>query len=158
VTSPATTRPTNRANTSARRQEVLDTATTVFADKGIIATTVPRHQLVARILRQDEHHIRDLAGLDEVVRQRRAIRARVETVITTGITTGEFRTDCDPLVASMAYFDKVLGAYRHRKPIGNRTTAGSHTNSPIYPPGTPFVVTRDYAKSTALTYSAYICR
>lgn len=181
VTPTSTPRPT----TSARRQEILDAATTVFAEKGIVATTVrdiservgilsgslyhhftskeemiseilapvvksqvdgfdriaektddPREILrlliaaaiaqtaanprVARILQQDEHHIRDLVGLDEVVRQRRAIRARVETVIGNGIKAGQFRSDCDPRVTSMAYFDMVLGAYRHLKPIGRR--------------------------------------
>jgi TetR/AcrR family transcriptional regulator, cholesterol catabolism regulator len=168
---------------SARRQQILDTATSVFAEKGIIAATVRdiseragilsgslyhhfaskeemiaeiltpviRSQLdefdrivaehddpievlrlvvaaeiaqsaanpgVARILRQDEHHIRDFAGLDRVVRQRRAIRDRVESVITNGIDNGQFRLDCDPSVASMVLFDVVLGAYRHLKPTG----------------------------------------
>lgn len=76
---------------------------------------------VARILQQDEHHIRDIPGLDEVVRQRRANRARVETLIERGIAAGQFRSDCDPRITSMAYFDMVLGAYRHLKPIGTRT-------------------------------------
>ena len=175
-----------RPNTKARRQEILDTATTVFAEKGIVATTVrdiseragilsgslyhhftskeemiseilapavqaqvdgfdrivattddPKEILrlliagaiaqtaanprVARILQQDEHHIRDLAGLDEVVRQRRANRTRIETVIERGVKTGQFRSDCDSRITSMAYFDMVLGAYRHLEPIGTRT-------------------------------------
>jgi AcrR family transcriptional regulator len=136
-----------RANPSARRQQILDTATALFAEKGIVATTVrdvseqagilsgslyhhfaskdemiaqvvapvitaqidefdrivsqtsdPTEILrrviaaeiaqsavnpgVARILQQDEHHIRDFAGLDEVVTQRRSIRVRVESVPT----------------------------------------------------------------------------
>jgi TetR/AcrR family transcriptional regulator, cholesterol catabolism regulator len=184
VTLPASTRPSTRA----RRQEILDIATTVFAEKGIVATSMrdiservgifagslyhhfaskeemiseilapvvasqfdgfhrivastddPREVLrlliaaaiaqtatnpaVARILRQDEHHIRDLAGLDEVVQQRRALRSGVETVIEAGIRAGQFRSDCDPRVTSMAYFDMVLGAYRHLTPIGNLNTS-----------------------------------
>ncbi len=169
-----------------RRQEILDIAMTVFAEKGIIATTVrdiseragilsgslyhhfaskeemisqilapvvksqvdgfdrivgttddPREILrlliaaaiaqtaanpgVARILQQDEHHIRELAGLDEVVNLRRAMRARVETVIEDGIKAGQFRSQCDSRIAATAYFGMVLGAYRHVKPMGNRS-------------------------------------
>jgi TetR/AcrR family transcriptional regulator, cholesterol catabolism regulator len=172
-----------RANPSARRQQILDTATALFAEKGIVATTVrdvseqagilsgslyhhfaskdemiaqvvapvitaqidefdrivsqtsdPTEILrrviaaeiaqsavnpgVARILQQDEHHIRDFAGLDEVVTQRRSIRVRVESVIANGITTGQFRSDCDPRVATMALFHVTLGAYRLLKPLG----------------------------------------
>jgi TetR/AcrR family transcriptional regulator, cholesterol catabolism regulator len=172
-----------RANPSARRQQILDTATALFAEKGIVATTVrdvseqagilsgslyhhfaskdemiaqviapvitaqidefdrivsqtsdPTEILrrviaaeiaqsasnpgVARILQQDEHHIRDFAGLDQVVTQRRAIRVRVESVITRGIATGQFRADCDPRVATMALFHVTLGAYRLLKPLG----------------------------------------
>ena len=183
VTPAVTARRTVRANGSPRRREILDTASAVFAEKGIMAATIrdiseragilsgslyhhfsskeemiaeilvpvvkaqvdaydrimavtddPTEILrrgiavaiaqtvanpnVARILQQDEHHIRDLPGLDEVVRQRRAIRSRIEAVIENGITTGEFRGDQDPRVTSMALFDVVLGAYRHLEPLG----------------------------------------
>ena len=186
ATPTVTERSTTRGNASVRRQEILDTATAVFAEKGIVGTTVrdiseragilsgslyhhfaskeemiaeilapvvqsqvdafdrivaqtddPTEILrrgiaaaiaqtaanpeVARILQQDEHHIRDLPGLDEVVRQRRAIRDRIEAVIDNGITTGQFRSDADPRVTSMAIFDVVLGAYRHLNPIGRHT-------------------------------------
>lgn len=168
---------------SARRQEILDTATAVFAEKGILAATVrdiseragilsgslyhhftskeemvaevltpvlraqldafdrivtdhdnpveilrlviaaevaqsAETPLVARILRQDEHHIAALTGLDDVVRQRRAIRARVESVVTAGVRLGEFRSDCDPAVTSLALFDLTLSAHRHLRPLG----------------------------------------
>jgi TetR/AcrR family transcriptional regulator, cholesterol catabolism regulator len=176
---PAATRPSS----SARRQQILDTATSVFAEKGIIAATVRdiseragilsgslyhhfaskeemiveilapvikaqveefdrivaqlddpteilRHVIaselaqsasnpgVARILQQDEHHIRGFAGLDEVVLHRRAIRTRVESVIANGISVGQFRPDCDPRVAVMAVFNVTLGAHRQLKPFG----------------------------------------
>jgi TetR/AcrR family transcriptional regulator, cholesterol catabolism regulator len=187
VTSAATT-PTIQSlaakpNSSARRQQILDTATSVFAEKGILAATVrdiseqagilsgslyhhfaskaemiaeilapviksqvnefdrivalhddPTEILrqviaselaesaanpgVARILQQDEHHIRGFAGLEEVVAHRRAIRARVESVIASGIEAGQFRSDCDPRVATMALFNVTLGAYRQLKPLG----------------------------------------
>ncbi len=172
-----------KPTSSARRQQILDTATSVFAEKGIIAATVrdiseragilsgslyhhfsskaemiaeilapviksqvdefdrivgqhndPTEILrqviaselaqsaanpgVAQILQQDEHHIRGFAGLDEVVAHRRAIRARVESVITTGIRAGHFRSDCDPQVATMALFNITLGAHRQLKPLG----------------------------------------
>jgi TetR/AcrR family transcriptional regulator, cholesterol catabolism regulator len=168
---------------SARRDQILDTATSVFAEKGIIAATVrdiseragilsgslyhhfaskaeiivdilapvirarveefdrivERHKdpteilrlviaaeiaqsatepRVARILRQDEHHISVFDGLDEVVAERRAIRARIESVLTNGITVGQFRADCNPGLTALALFDVTLGAYRHLKPIG----------------------------------------
>ena len=176
-----------RTNSSARRQHLLDTATSVFAEKGIIAATVrdiseqagilsgslyhhfaskeemiaeilapviksqveefdrivaqhddPTEILrqviaselaqsaanpgVARILQQDEHHIRGFTGLDEVVAHRRAIRARVESVITNGIKAGQFRSDCDPRVAVMALFNITLGAHRQLKPLGPYST------------------------------------
>lgn len=176
-----------RTNSSARRQQILDTATSVFAEKGIIAATVrdiseqagilsgslyhhfaskeemiaeilapviksqveefdrivaqhddPTEILrqviaselaqsaanpgVARILQQDEHHIRGFTGLDEVVAHRRAIRARVESVITNGIKAGQFRSDCDPRVAVMALFNITLGAHRQLKPLGPYST------------------------------------
>lgn len=178
-----TTPPTTRANAS-RRQLILDTATTVFAEKGIVATTVRdiserygiqsgslyhhfkskeemiaeilvpivRSQVetfdrivaqsndpveilsraiaaavaqtaanpeVARILQHNENQIRDYPGLDEVVRQRSEIRERIERVIADGISTGQFRPDIDPRVATMILVDGVLGAYRHLTPIGN---------------------------------------
>jgi TetR/AcrR family transcriptional regulator, cholesterol catabolism regulator len=177
----------NRVVASARRQEILDTATAVFAEKGILAATVreiseragilsgslyhhfaskeemiteillpvvrsqidefdrivaqhtdptevlrlviaaevaqsARAPQVARILRQDEHHISVVAGLDEVVQERRAIRARVESVITSGINAGQFRSDCDPRLTSLALFDLTLGAYRHLQPFGRYST------------------------------------
>jgi TetR/AcrR family transcriptional regulator, cholesterol catabolism regulator len=183
----ATTPSAVRAGTSSRRQEILDVATAVFAEKGILAATVrdiseragilsgslyhhfaskeamiaevlapvlgaqieeldrivveqdnpveilrlviaaeveqsARTPLVARILRQDEHHIASLPGLDDVVRQRREIRARVESVITDGINAGHFRSDCDPAVTSLALFDLTLSAYRHLKPLGRYRT------------------------------------
>jgi TetR/AcrR family transcriptional regulator, cholesterol catabolism regulator len=167
-----------------RRQEILDAATTVFAAKGIVATTVrdisdrcgihsgslyhhfkskeemiaeilvpvvssllaafdhiatqtddPVEILsrgiaaavtqtdanadVARILQQNEQQIRDYPGLDEVVRQRRSMRQRIEQAITDGISSGKFRVDVDPRVASMMLFDSVLGAYRHLEPMGS---------------------------------------
>jgi TetR/AcrR family transcriptional regulator, cholesterol catabolism regulator len=173
---------------TARRQEILDTATAVFAEKGILAATVrdiseragilsgslyhhfaskeemivsilapvikaqvdefdqivaevddPTEVLrrviaveiaqsavnprVARILQQDEQHIRELAGLDEVVQHRRAIRSRVEAVIANGVKAGQFRDDVDPRVAALVLFDAVLGAYRHLKPLGKLSTA-----------------------------------
>jgi TetR/AcrR family transcriptional regulator, cholesterol catabolism regulator len=176
-----------QTNRSERRQQILDTATAVFAEKGIVAATVRdiseragilsgslyhhfaskeemiseilapviRAQIdefdrivaqhddpteilrlviaaeiaqsahtpqVARILRQDEHHIPVLTGLDEVVRQRRLIRARVESVIADGINAGQFRSDCDPGVTSLAIFDLTLSAYRHLKPLGRYST------------------------------------
>ncbi len=77
---------------------------------------------VAQILRQDEHHISVLPGLDVVVKQRRAIRARIESVISSGIESDQFRADCDPRVASLALFDLTLGAYRHLKPVGRYGT------------------------------------
>jgi len=179
---------TTRAGTSsARRQQILDTATAVFAEKGIIGATVrdiseragilsgslyhhfaskeemiidilapvvqsqidefdriverqsdpaeilrlviaaevaqsARTPNVARILRQDEHQISALGGLDEVVQHRRAIRTRVESVITNGINAGQFRPDCDPRVISLALFDLTLGAYRHLIPLGRYST------------------------------------
>jgi TetR/AcrR family transcriptional regulator, cholesterol catabolism regulator len=74
---------------------------------------------VARILQQNEQQIRDYPGLDEVVRQRRSMRERIERVIAAGISSGKFRPDVDPRVASMILFDSVLGAYRHLKPMGD---------------------------------------
>jgi TetR/AcrR family transcriptional regulator, cholesterol catabolism regulator len=179
--------PTRTGPSSARRQEILNTATAVFAEKGIVAATVrdiseragilsgslyhhfaskeamiaevlmpvlhtqidefdrivaahddpveilrlviaaeveqsARTPLVARILRQDEHHIGKLSGLEDVVQQRRAIRARVENVITSGITSGHFRADCDPALTALALFDLTLSAYRHLKPLGRYGT------------------------------------
>jgi TetR/AcrR family transcriptional regulator, cholesterol catabolism regulator len=173
---------------TARRQEILDTAAAVFAEKGIVAATVrdiseragilsgslyhhfaskeemivsilapvikaqveefdrivaelddpteilrrviaveiaqsANNPRVARILQQDEQHIRELAGLDEVVQHRRAIRARVEAVIANGVKDGQFRADIDPRVAALVLFDAVLGAYRHLKPLGKLSTA-----------------------------------
>jgi TetR/AcrR family transcriptional regulator, cholesterol catabolism regulator len=184
----ATASPTpNRTGTpSARRQEILDTAAPVFAEKGILAATVrdiseragilsgslyhhfaskeamiaevltpvlrtqvdefkrivaehddpaeilrlviaaeveqsARTPLVARILRQDEHHVGKLAGLDEVAEQRRVIRNGVVSVITAGIESSHFRPDCDPMVTALALFDLTLGAYRHLKPFGRHS-------------------------------------
>ena len=182
LTTTLTTRATTRA--TSRRQLILDTATSVFAEKGIVATTVrdiserygihsgslyhhfkskeeiiaeilvpivasqietfdhilsqtddPTEILsrsiaaavaqtaanpdVARILQHNEFQIRDYPGLDEVVRQRRAMRQRIEHVIAEGISNGQFRPDVDPRVASMVFFDGVLGAYRHLKPFGD---------------------------------------
>jgi TetR/AcrR family transcriptional regulator, cholesterol catabolism regulator len=77
---------------------------------------------VARILRQDEHHISVFEGLDEVVAQRRAIRSRIESVISNGVKSGQFRADCDPGVTALALFDVTLGAYRHLKPLGRYRT------------------------------------
>jgi TetR/AcrR family transcriptional regulator, cholesterol catabolism regulator len=74
---------------------------------------------VARMLQQNEQQIRDYPGLDEVVRQRRSMRERIERAIVNGISSGKFRRDIDPRVASMTLFDCVLGAYRHLKPIGD---------------------------------------
>jgi TetR/AcrR family transcriptional regulator, cholesterol catabolism regulator len=172
---------------STRRQQILDTATAVFAEKGIVGATVRdisdragilsgslyhhfaskeemiseilspviRSQIdefdsivaqyddpveilqlviaaeiaqsaraphVARILRQDEHHISSLAGLDDVAQQRRAIRHRVESVISKGVTSGQFRSGCDSRVTALALFDLTLGAYRHLKPLGRYST------------------------------------
>jgi TetR/AcrR family transcriptional regulator, cholesterol catabolism regulator len=76
---------------------------------------------VARMLQQNEHQIRDYPGLGEVVRQRSAMRQRIEGVISDGISSGKFRAEIDPRVASMILFDSVLGAYRHLQPIGDYT-------------------------------------
>jgi TetR/AcrR family transcriptional regulator, cholesterol catabolism regulator len=189
VTGTAATNPgsTRTGASSARRQEILDVAAAVFAEKGIVAATVrdiseragilsgslyhhfaskeamitevltpvfeaqiaeldrivaehddpaeilrlviaaeveqsARTPLVARILRQDEHHIATLAGLDDVVRQRRKIRTSVESVIRAGINSGHFRPDCDPAVTSLALFDLTLSAYRHLKPLARYST------------------------------------
>lgn len=149
VTPATNTRATTRANAT-RRQIILDTATTVFAEKGIVAirvrdiserygihsgglyhhfkskeemvaeilvpivtsqveafdritakTSDPVEILtqgieaavaqtaanpdVARILQNNAHQISDYPGLDEVVRQRRAMRQRIENVIDDGI-------------------------------------------------------------------------
>jgi TetR/AcrR family transcriptional regulator, cholesterol catabolism regulator len=73
---------------------------------------------VARILQQNEQQIRDYPGLDEVVRQRRSMRERIERAIADGISSGTFRPNIDPRVASMMLFDSVLGAYRHLEPMG----------------------------------------
>jgi AcrR family transcriptional regulator len=175
--------PARAGTSSARRQEILDTAAAVVAERGILAATVrdiseragilsgslyhhftskeamiaeiltpvlraqidefdrivaehddpaeilrlviaaeveqsARTPLVARILRQDEHHIATLGGLSDVVQQRRQIRARVESVISSGINSGRFRPDCDPAVSSLALFDVTLSAGRHLKPLG----------------------------------------
>jgi TetR/AcrR family transcriptional regulator, cholesterol catabolism regulator len=175
------------ATSSARRQQILDTATAVFAEKGIVAATVrdiseragilsgslyhhfaskeemiteilspairsqidefdrivaqhnepteilrliiaaeiaesARAPQVARILRQDEHQIAVMVGLHEVVQQRRAIRARVESVLANGITAGKFRSDCDPRVTALALFDLTVSAYRHLEPLGRYST------------------------------------
>jgi TetR/AcrR family transcriptional regulator, cholesterol catabolism regulator len=175
------------ATSSARRQQILDTATAVFAEKGIVAATVrdiseragilsgslyhhfaskeemiteilspairsqidefdrivaqhndpteilrliiaaeiaqsARAPQVARILRQDEHQIAVMVGLHEVVQQRRAIRARVESVLANGINAGKFRSDCDPRVTALALFDLTVSAYRHLEPLGRYTT------------------------------------
>jgi TetR/AcrR family transcriptional regulator, cholesterol catabolism regulator len=77
---------------------------------------------VARILRQDEHQIAVMAGLHEVVQQRRAIRARVESVLASGINAGKFRSDCDPRVTALALFDLTVSAYRHLEPLGRYRT------------------------------------
>ena len=74
---------------------------------------------VARILQQNEQQIRDYPGLDEIVRQRRSIRERIERAISDGISSSTFRSDIDPRVASMMLFDSVLGAYRHLEPTGS---------------------------------------
>jgi TetR/AcrR family transcriptional regulator, cholesterol catabolism regulator len=138
-----TTETPTAATTTSRRHMILETATVVFAEKGIVATTVrdiserfgiqsgslyhhfkskeemiaeillpvvvaqveefdriaaetddPVETLrraigaavaqtaanpdVARIMRNSEYQIRDFAGLDEVVRQRRVLRQRIE--------------------------------------------------------------------------------
>jgi TetR/AcrR family transcriptional regulator, cholesterol catabolism regulator len=183
VTPPSKSSSLVKPTSSARRQQILDTATTVFAEKGIVAATVrdiseragilsgslyhhfaskeemiveiltpvitsqveefdrivalvddPTEILrqviaselaqsaanprVARILQQDEHHIGGFSGLDEVVKQRRAIRARIESVFTKGIALGQFRSDCDPQVGVRALFNVTLGAHRQLKPLG----------------------------------------
>jgi TetR/AcrR family transcriptional regulator, cholesterol catabolism regulator len=181
-----TTETPTAATTTSRRHMILETATVVFAEKGIVATTVrdiserfgiqsgslyhhfkskeemiaeillpvvvaqveefdriaaetddPVETLrraigaavaqtaanpdVARIMRNSEYQIRDFAGLDEVVRQRRILRQRIEGVIADGIARNRFRPDVDPRVVSMAFFDGALGAYRHLKPNGDYT-------------------------------------
>jgi hypothetical protein len=50
------------------------------------------------------------------------MRTRVESVITDGINSGQFSSDCDPRVTSLALFDLTLSAYRHLKPLGPFTT------------------------------------
>jgi AcrR family transcriptional regulator len=76
---------------------------------------------VARILRVSEAQIREYPGLEDVVRQRHALRQRIEHVIGDGISRGQFRADVDPRVASLVFFDGVVGAYRHLEPIGDYT-------------------------------------
>lgn len=77
---------------------------------------------VARILRQDELQISVFDGLDEIVQHRRAIRARVESVITGGIKAGQFQSDCDPGITALTIFDMTVGAYRLLKPMGRYGT------------------------------------
>jgi TetR/AcrR family transcriptional regulator, cholesterol catabolism regulator len=179
---PATNTPATRAKVT-KRQLILETATAVFAEKGIVATTVrdisDRYGIhsgslyhhfkskeemvaeilvpivtsqveaidritatttdpveiltqgiaaavaqtaanpdVARILQNNAHQISGYPGLDEVVRQRRAMRQRIESVIADGIKRGQFHADLDPRVASLMFFDGVLGAHRHLQPVG----------------------------------------
>jgi TetR/AcrR family transcriptional regulator, cholesterol catabolism regulator len=182
-----TTRPRARPADSARRREILDAATKVFADKGIVAATVRdigdragilsgslyhhfsskeemiseilvpvvRSQVeafddivadtrdpdqilrrliagavaqtaanpyVARILRHDSRHIPEMAGLDAVVKQQRAVMTRWTSAVKVGIASGRFRSDVDPLIVAWSIADVVLGAYRFMKPVG-RTPA-----------------------------------
>ena len=181
-----TRRPGPQAAASSRRQEILDVATVVFAEKGIAAATVrdiaeragilsgslyhhfsskdeivrdilepviqsqldafdaiaaaakePReiiHQLInaaveqtaknpdaARILRNDDQRLRELAGLERVLQQRSTLRQRWETAISQGIATGQFRAETNPRVTARAISDLVLGAFRNMPPIGSMT-------------------------------------
>ena len=71
-----------------------------------IAAAVPQTAAkpdVNRILKHNEHQIRDLPGLDEVVRQRRAMRQRVESVIASGITS----LDCSSRAVRMVRSGRV---------------------------------------------------
>lgn len=47
------------------------------------------------------------------------MRTAIETVIVDGVAAGAFRADVDPKVAATAYFDGVVGAYRHLAPAGD---------------------------------------
>ena len=183
-----TSRPKARSAESARRREIVDAATEVFAEKGIVAATVrdigervgilsgslyhhfaSKEELIAeilvpvvrsqveafdaiaaettdpeeivrrliaaavaqtasnphaaRILRNDSHHIRELPGLEEVVRQQRAVMSRWVSAVKQGIAAGQFRRDADPSVTARSIADVVLGAYRFMKPVG-RMPAG----------------------------------
>lgn len=182
-----TTRQNARSTESARRREILDAATEVFAEKGILAATVrdigeragilsgslyhhfsskeemmaeilvpvmrsqveafdaiaaetrdpeeivrrliaaavaqtARNPHAARILRNDAHHIGEITGLDELVRQRTAVMSRWVATVEQGVAAGRFRGDADPRMTAMAIADVVLGAYRFMKPMG-RTPA-----------------------------------
>lgn len=184
---PTTTRPRARPADSARRREILEAATEVFAEKGVVAATVRDigdragilsgslyhhfsskeemiseilvpvvrsqveafdaivadtddpdqilRQLIAgavaqtasnphaaRILRNDTHHFRDMPGLDDVVRQQRAVMSRWTAAVKDGIAAGIFRADADPAIVTRSIADVVLGAYRFMKPLG-RTPA-----------------------------------
>jgi len=180
---PAVTEATNSPASASRRQQILDIAAAVFAEKGIASTTVrdiseqvgiysgslyhhfkSKEEIVAgilepivasqvaalerimattddpieilsqgvvaavaqtaanpdaaRILQQNGSQLSNYRGLDDVVRQRRSLRDAVEKVISDGVANGHFRPDVDPQVASMIFFDGVIGAYRHLKPVG----------------------------------------
>ena len=181
---PAVTEPTNTPASTSRRQQILDTAAAVFAEKGIASTTVrdisdqvgiysgslyhhfkskdeivagilepivasqaatleriiaetddpveilsqgvvaavtqtAAHPDAAWILQQNGSQLGNYRGLDDLVLQRRSLRHTIEKVISDGVARGHFRPDVDPQVASMIFFDGVLGAYRHLEPVGD---------------------------------------
>lgn len=183
-----TRRPRARGTDTARRREILSIATELFAEKGIVATSVrdigdragilsgslynhvsSKEELIAeilvpvvrsqveafdaiaaetgdpeqivrrliaaavaqtaanphaaRILRNDSHHLAELSGLDEVVRQQQAVLSRWMSAVEAGIAAGAFRADADPSIVTWSIADVVLGAYRFIKPVG-RMPAG----------------------------------
>jgi AcrR family transcriptional regulator len=180
----AVTESTNPPANATRRQQILDTAAAVFAEKGIASTTVrdiseqvgiysgslyhhfkskeeivagilepvvasqvaalehitsttndpveilsqavvaavaqtAANPVAARILQQNGSQLSKYRGLDDLVVQRRSLRTAIETVIVDGVAAGAFRADVDPKVAATAYFDGVVGAYRHLAPAGD---------------------------------------
>ncbi|MCU4183422.1 TetR/AcrR family transcriptional regulator [Acidiferrimicrobium sp. IK] len=180
---PTTTRAGTRPADSARRREILDAATEVFAEKGVVAATVrdigaragilsgslyhhfaSKEEMVAeilvpvlrsqveafdaiaaetsapeqilrrligaavaqtaadphaaRIIRNDTRHFGEMQGLDEVVRQQRAVTSRWTSAVKQGIARGRFRSDVDPSIVTKSIGDVVLGAYRFMRPMG----------------------------------------
>jgi TetR/AcrR family transcriptional regulator, cholesterol catabolism regulator len=79
-----------------------------------------RNPYAARILQNDTLHIRELPGLEPVVREQREVMSRWISAVKDGMASGNFRADIDPHIAAMSIADMVLGAYRFMKPIGRK--------------------------------------